>query len=161
MTVTTKGDKDKRPFFAMNQIGVFEKEVNESSGLLEVFYNQLPFGFGNTFYIPGPGGSDSDDPETNVYLFSYAFPEFKNGVWRFFGGEKNGLDILTNDSAELHALDHIYCIVAKNNIAPLIPMTKAEYYANWIKKRQATIRDLNAKIKEVNDNKDPNLDAEF
>ncbi len=29
-TVTTKGDKDKRPFFAMNQIGVFEKEVNDS-----------------------------------------------------------------------------------------------------------------------------------
>ena len=27
--VTTKGDKDKRPFFAMDQIGVFEKEVND------------------------------------------------------------------------------------------------------------------------------------
>jgi hydroxymethylbilane synthase len=28
--VTTKGDKDKRPFFAINQNGVFEKEVNDS-----------------------------------------------------------------------------------------------------------------------------------
>ncbi|MBA3285244.1 MAG: hydroxymethylbilane synthase, partial [Nitrosopumilus sp.] len=27
--VTTKGDKDKRPFFAIDQIGVFEKEVND------------------------------------------------------------------------------------------------------------------------------------
>jgi hydroxymethylbilane synthase len=28
--VTTKGDKDKRPFFEINQNGVFEKEVNDS-----------------------------------------------------------------------------------------------------------------------------------
>ena len=28
--ITTKGDKDKRPFFEINQNGVFEKEVNES-----------------------------------------------------------------------------------------------------------------------------------
>jgi hydroxymethylbilane synthase len=28
--VTTKGDKDKRPFFVINQNGVFEKEVNDS-----------------------------------------------------------------------------------------------------------------------------------
>ena len=28
--VTTKGDIDKRPFFAINQNGVFEKEVNDS-----------------------------------------------------------------------------------------------------------------------------------
>ena len=27
--VTTKGDKDKRPFYVINQTGVFEKEVNE------------------------------------------------------------------------------------------------------------------------------------
>ncbi|MGN6558998.1 MAG: hydroxymethylbilane synthase [Candidatus Nitrosocosmicus sp.] len=27
--ITTKGDKDKRPFFAIDQNGVFEKEVNE------------------------------------------------------------------------------------------------------------------------------------
>ncbi len=28
--ITTKGDKDKRPFFVINQNGVFEKEVNDS-----------------------------------------------------------------------------------------------------------------------------------
>jgi hydroxymethylbilane synthase len=28
-TVATRGDKDKRPFFAIDQIGVFEKEVND------------------------------------------------------------------------------------------------------------------------------------
>jgi len=28
--ITTKGDKDKRPFFEIDQRGVFEKEVNES-----------------------------------------------------------------------------------------------------------------------------------
>jgi len=28
--IATKGDKDKRPFFAINQNGVFEKEVNDS-----------------------------------------------------------------------------------------------------------------------------------
>jgi len=28
--VTTRGDIDKRPFFAINQNGVFEKEVNDS-----------------------------------------------------------------------------------------------------------------------------------
>ena len=27
--VTTKGDRDKRPFYVINQTGVFEKEVNE------------------------------------------------------------------------------------------------------------------------------------
>ena len=27
--VTTKGDRDKRPFYIINQVGVFEKEVNE------------------------------------------------------------------------------------------------------------------------------------
>ncbi|HXS59812.1 MAG TPA: hydroxymethylbilane synthase, partial [Candidatus Sulfopaludibacter sp.] len=29
-TIATKGDKDKRPFFAIDQNGVFEKEVNDS-----------------------------------------------------------------------------------------------------------------------------------
>ncbi len=27
--VTTKGDRDNRPFYVINQSGVFEKEVNE------------------------------------------------------------------------------------------------------------------------------------
>lgn len=71
-----------------------EKMVNEPSGWLYVYYNQLPFPYDNTFYSPGPGGFDADDPETDVYILSSVLPEFTNGVWHFFGGFKNGVTIL-------------------------------------------------------------------
>lgn len=136
------------------------KDVNEASGSLQVYYNQLPFLYDNTFFITKEGQMDSDDPENNVYIFSRILPQFKNGIWRFFGGEKSGENAFAIDSTQLDSYEHIYCIVAKNNIAPLIPMTKAEYYENWIKKYKASANEFAAKVKEVYGSKDPNIDAD-
>lgn len=70
------------------------------------------------------------------------------------------VSLYSNDSTELDDLQDIYSIVAKTGKAPLVPMTKAEYYANWIKKHQATAAQNAAQIKSIRDSKDPYLDEE-
>ena len=140
-------------------------DVNEPSADFTVLCNQLPFKidksfFTKTMYDPTPAEQNSEDMGTNVYYISNTLPNFENGIWDFYGGERNGGQTLTNDTSNLYLINHVYRVIARQGIAPVIVMTKKEYYSNWIKKLQFDMIENDKQIKRVNNSKDPYLDTD-
>ena len=138
--------------------------VNEASADITVLCNQLPFKFDKSFftktmYEPTPEERNSEDMQTNTYCVSDILPDFKNGIWDFFGGSRNGAQTRTYDTSNLDAINHVYRVIARKGIVPVIFMTKKEYYSNWIKKLQFDMTENEKQVKIIYNSKDPYLDA--
>jgi hypothetical protein len=132
-------------------------EVGESSVGMIIGYNQFPFKFDQHFFEKKSEEPDGADP--NVYTTSTILPQFKNGEWNFYGGFRNGSKVFAYDTSELEELDYVYRVIAKPGLAPVVPMTKQEYFTNHKKKLRIDMEDNDLKIKSLAKTADPNLDA--
>ncbi len=139
-------------------------QPNESTRGISVFFNDWPFKYAASFFTktivdPPPAEQNTEDIGTSQYYISSILPDFKNGIWDFYNGERNGAAMFTHDTVEVEKINHVYRIIAKPGIAPLIAMSKKEYFSNWIKKLQFEVTENDRQIKKISNAKDPYLDA--
>ncbi len=92
---------------------------------LYLFFNELPFTFGLSFYIPGPKSTGLDlDPRTDVYGTLRSLPEVKDGYFDFLTDAGDGTGKITGDI-------YRYRTIIKQGKLPYIVMSKKEYYEKW------------------------------
>lgn len=129
-------------------------DVNEASTEFEVRYNQFPFIFNESFFRAPINDPTAEDMHTNTYTYSPVLPRFENGIWDVYEGLRGGTSVLAYDTTELEQVDRIIRVVAKPGVAPIVPMTKQEYYDNNIQVLRHTIAENQKIIDDTRASKD-------
>jgi len=136
-------DNDNRPFsisktcdkyyssIAYNHFFCSAGKVNheETSDYIITTFNDLPFEFDQSFYVPQRklNEGDMDNRTMDGYAIMAWLPAMKNGYLEYI---KNSQDSTDEVSGSIYR----YRILTKPGILPYLIMDKKEYYEKWRKK---------------------------
>ncbi|MBS1666608.1 MAG: hypothetical protein JST58_04455 [Bacteroidetes bacterium] len=117
--------------------------IEDGDNTLSVKFNQLPFTFENSFYMPGPNAKETDaDPETDKYEILHWLPDVKDGYFDYIVDQGDG----TGNTAGRIVK---YRTICKPGKLPYSLMTKKEFYEKWRNKYRVLIENIEAKNKEL------------
>jgi hypothetical protein len=109
-----------------------DKDFGDGSSF-HIFFNELPFTFGNSFYAARRKGTNQDeDPMTDVYATVRQLPVVKDGYFDFIWDDVDGSGNVTGNVRQSRT-------IIKNGRLPYAVVSKKEFYEKWKHKHEVEI----------------------